>query len=265
MPGMNEYLAQAYGTATPAAPTSDDTEKVAQAEMFAKLAADNGVDLSAMDDKTINELWNTYVTKMAASTKEEKKDEKDEEEEEKEAAAKLAAAEAEFTAQKEWQTKTAEADFLGRQMAHAYVDELKKIAVVVTAAEAAPPAVKTASKIAAMPPALLAAMEKHKGGKDEHKDEKKDEHEEHKDEKKDEKKEASAIDEQAAVTAIAKVAAAGLDVNEAGQKLAALLVLGVPETTKLASAPNFSAALDIRALELLEAVGYPVTWEQPAK
>lgn len=141
MSGMDEFLAAHYGTAGGAQTT--ETEKAAAAEqeaafeMFAKVAAAEGIDLTSMTDEQVMELY----TKVASEDDEsgeapkgdEKKDEKDEKEKkEKEAAAKaeLAAKTAAATAtpEQDAQEKIAEADFLGRVMAHAYVQEMKKIA-----------------------------------------------------------------------------------------------------------------------------------------
>ena len=80
---------------------------------------------------------------------------------------------------------------------------------------------------------------------------------------KDKKKKASALDEVAAEMAVVKAAEAGWDLNEASERIAAVLILGAPEETKVASANTFETAVDIRSLELLEAAGYNVTWEQP--
>jgi hypothetical protein len=80
------------------------------------------------------------------------------------------------------------------------------------------------------------------------------------------KKHASALDELGAERAVEMVAADGtFDVEEAGRKVAAVLELGLlGESEKVASAPNYQVGVDIRALEILEAAGYPVTWNDPA-
>jgi len=80
------------------------------------------------------------------------------------------------------------------------------------------------------------------------------------------KKHASALDELGAERAVEMVAADGtFDVEEAGRKVAAVLELGLlGESEKVASAPNYQVGVDIRALEILETAGYPVTWNDPA-
>jgi hypothetical protein len=124
---MDEYLAQLYGTAGDE--SDEDMDKVAEAELFAKLAADEGIDLNQLSDEQIVELYNVTFQKEAEGEEEEEKKEspfppKKKEEEKK------AAAEAELMQTKEAQEKFAEADYMGRIMAHAYVQELNKIAGV---------------------------------------------------------------------------------------------------------------------------------------
>ena len=118
---MDMDLAAMYGT--PGGPSQEDLEKNAQAELFAKLAADNGINLNELDDAQIASLWNQTFEKSAQEEEEEegeegKKKKKDEEEE------KASAAAAEWMSQREYQEKIAEADKLGRVMAHSYVQEL---------------------------------------------------------------------------------------------------------------------------------------------
>lgn len=75
-------------------------------------------------------------------------------------------------------------------------------------------------------------------------------------------KHASMLDELGAERAIEMVAADGtFDAEEASRKVAAVFELGLlGESEKVASAPNYQVGVDIRALEILEAAGYPVTW-----
>lgn len=227
---MNLDLAAIYNT--PGAHTSEDQEKVAQFDLFSKLASDAGVDLSALSDDQVAHLWNETMGKQAAEQPKEDKDA-----EEQEANEKKAAAEAEFASKKEWQEKIAEADHLGRVMAHAYVHELNQI--------------KQASE----------------DKKDEKKDDDKDDD---KDDKKGDKpmppfmkkKESSALDELAVIRAVELANASGFDVKEAAARVSAVATLGIGESTKIAAAQDVAGATEIRALEFLEAAGYPVTWEQ---
>lgn len=283
---MNAFLGQAYGTAAPS--IDDDQEKLAEAGMFAKLAAENGIDLNAYTDEQVQELYTAFQAKIAADGEHghkhgdkapppapEKKDDGD-----KEAQAKVAAAKAEFDLTKEAQAKVAEADMMGRIMAHSFAQELGYIREEAekTAAAAASKegTEKEAGAMVHVPdkgkwvkPGLAskakALFEKHKGkasfgagaatgaaagaaaahgGKD------------------GKKKKASAQDEVAAELALYKAAEAGFDPEEVGGKLDALFTLGLPadEQSKVASAANFEQGMEIRALELLEMVGLPVNW-----
>jgi len=75
-------------------------------------------------------------------------------------------------------------------------------------------------------------------------------------------KESSALDELAGEAALNKVAAAGWDPEEAGERLDAVLTLGMDLSEKIASAADVDSAVEVRSLELLEAAGYPVTWSE---
>lgn len=119
MSGMDQFLAEYYGTNAEAPVVSEEVEKQAQIELFTKLAADNGIDLNQLSDDQVNGLWAEFQGELAKTAEEDKREEdkKKVEEAAKEHEEKKAAAE-----------KFAEADFLGRVMAHSYVNELKKIA-----------------------------------------------------------------------------------------------------------------------------------------
>ena len=52
---MNELLASHYGTN--GGGSSELLEKEAQTELFAKLAADNGIDLNTLSDEQVQGLW----------------------------------------------------------------------------------------------------------------------------------------------------------------------------------------------------------------
>jgi hypothetical protein len=113
---MDLNLASMYGT-----PGGEEFEKTAQAELFAKLAADEGINLNNLEDHQISELWNsTFGTKLAGEECEECGKSECECEE------KTSAAQ-EFYREKDYQEKVAEADYLGRVMAHSYVQELGNI------------------------------------------------------------------------------------------------------------------------------------------
>lgn len=119
---MNEYLAGLYGTNGTQQSAQADFEKQAQMELFAKMAEAEGINLEELNADQVSHLWeSTFGTKLAEDGSEE--DDEDEDDEEKEAAA------FEFAQVKEAQVAVAQADYMGRVMAHAMTDELDKIAV----------------------------------------------------------------------------------------------------------------------------------------
>jgi hypothetical protein len=119
---MDAQLAAIYGTGVSA---EEDQVKLAAAELLVKLAEDNGVDLSQFSDaevvQMIEELHKTAEFPPAA---EEKKDEKKESKETPEAKESKESSE---SAEKEAAEKVAEADFLGRVMAHSFEQERREI------------------------------------------------------------------------------------------------------------------------------------------
>jgi chromatin remodeling complex protein RSC6 len=84
MDSMNAGLALLYGT--PGAPASaDDMQKQAEAEMFAKLAADQGIDLNQLSNEQVQYLYAETMGKQANEDKDaddKPKAKKSEEEEE---------------------------------------------------------------------------------------------------------------------------------------------------------------------------------------
>lgn len=101
---MNKFLAELYDTAGNIGADNEDLEKDAAAEFLVKLAEEEGVDLGSLSDEEIGSLL-SEVEKDAAASEDN----------------------AENNVDEETQEKLAEADFLGRTMAHAYVDELADI------------------------------------------------------------------------------------------------------------------------------------------
>lgn len=254
--GMNVMLAELFGTGGQAKTAgAEDQEKLAQVELFSKLAAEEGIDLDKLSDEQVRHLWHeTFADKTASA----------------EPAAAAPAdvekkAQAEFEEKRAAAVKVAEAEYLGRVMAHAMVQELGKIGEAQSKTAGANGAPTLKDRLLKVAGELPPWLNKGKGDKD--KDGDHDEHKDdkggppHKDDKKDEKKEASAIDKKAAQVAVELVKKAGnFDVAVAQSKIAAVLTLGAKESTKIASAPSFDAGLEIRALELLEQAGYPVNW-----
>lgn len=325
---MDQFLAEHYGTKTASAPSQEDLEKQAQAELFAKLAADNGIDLEKLSEEQVVYLWDRTFSKTAEEDKDDKDEKKDDDKEkdsEGDDEVKSAAAQ-EHEQKKEAAAKLAEADFLGRVMAHSLVNELRKIASDnegdAEEKDAAGESEEGEAKEAAMPPQLRKALDKGKSvasragelvtgskaknlkskaetairsaGEAKAKGSKTQKGWEGlakkyspaaKDEAKKvkltriglgaaaaggvaggaaaaaSKKEASAIDELAAVEAVKTAAESGYDIDEASERVAAILTLGVGESEKIAFAQDLDGAVAIRSLELLEAAGYPVTWD----
>lgn len=271
---MSKFLAEFYGTdgsVKEAAAAAEDTEKMASVEIFMKLAKDQNIDLASMKQEEVNALYNGWVTKTSAATTKTAEEEEEEGKEKKKEEAKK-----EFEEKKAQQEKIAEADFLGRVMAHSFAQESREIA-------------KTASNLAA---AKDFAGKAYMGAKNlgQHAHELKHKATEgakavgehlrghsghaagaagaagaaagaaaghalgkH--------KEGSAIEDLASYRAVTLAHENGLDAEEAARKIAAVIELGLNKPSeKIASAPDVETAVGIRALELLETAGYPVTW-----
>lgn len=272
---MSDTLAEVFGTKVASA---EDLEKTAQQEFFVGLCNEQGIKLAELSDKEVQQLWDVAMDmrKEAGEMPPQfaKKDEKGEKpgdkegkeheakEKEKEAAAKEAAAVSEFNEKRAAAVKVAEADAMGRIMAHSFVEELNKITEK-TAGFPFPPKKDGEEK-----------GEKKKDGKDEEKGEKK--------EASSAEKAAALIasfqnktagvataagtssmpnfDERAAWHAIEMLKTAGVDADEAFAKVNAAYTLGLKESVKVAAAADINAGLEIRALEICEAAGFAVTW-----
>jgi hypothetical protein len=96
---MDEFLNELYGTSEII--SGDDLEKQAAAEFLVKLAEDEGVNLDDLSDDEVAGLLSEIEGDMGKQASAPETDEA--------------------------QEKLAEADFLGRAMAHAYVNELHEI------------------------------------------------------------------------------------------------------------------------------------------
>jgi len=256
---MNAYLASMYGTGKPVE-QNGDAEKIAQAELFAKVAAEAQIDLSQYSKEQINELFNEVIVKSAAEQKAPKV-----EETQKEAQASLeAAAREEWSRTKEAQAQWDEADRTGRQMAHAYVAEMRKIA--------ADGGLDFLSKLAGGLPPQFAAHMKGKDGEGKKEEKGEPPHAEKKEEKKEEKdgkKEAQAavlskLSSAAGPVAIQLLVERGFNQDEVTRKVAAVLELGLADgdMSKVASASSFEAATGIRALEICEKLGFEIDWSK---
>ncbi len=293
MSGMDQFLAEYYGTGKTAEATSDDDgSKVAEAaqfELFAKVAAAEGIDLNQLSDEQVEKLYTDTFSKEAGENPFAKKDGDKDDDGDK--------GEDKDEEKKASQEKVAEADFLGRVMAHSYVQELNKIAASSKGMVHKPGGGSSSSrghdksqlfdrKSDATKPGKSSVIAQRlrsaagdagkaigKAGKSvsEHVKGHKGKYlagagaaaglaggalAAH------QSKKASAIDELAAEQAVEKAAAAGWDADEAVSRISAVMTLGPSEEgSKVASAENVEQAIDIRSSEILELAGYPVNWE----
>jgi hypothetical protein len=321
MPGMNDYLAQLYGTTkTAAAPvvSDDELQKQASVDMFCKVAAAEDIDLSALPDDQVQYLYGEFMkaagenpfAKKDGEGEPEKKDEKDEKEK-KDEEEKHAAAAAEHAQKLAATEKLAEADYIGRVIAHSFVQELSNISKEASVKEATGvdrDAVLNASALARnshvrralgqgkqIASKAVDAVKEH--GKKLHEGAGK--HLESVGHKitgahgnmgkvspetakrvggaaygagaaaaggaavaaHHHAKHGSAFEQVAAETAVSFAASQDWDAEEAGRKVAAVLELGLlGESEKVASEVDYQTSVGIRALEMLECAGYPVTW-----
>ena len=246
---MTDYLNQLY----PQASQDESMSKQAQMELFAKLAADHGIDLSSMDPTQISGLWDEVMSKSASddgdeddkggdSDPEEKEDKgsnlppaflknkKGGDDEEKEAAALEQRALAEHAEKVAGQQKFAEAQQMGEVMAQAFIDKLAEHDAAVAGSAASE---EVSAETPAEPTKTAGAPEG-----------------------------ASALDIVAAKNAVKIAAAGGYDAQKVASHLNARLVLGAPESQKIASIQDPGQAIQARSLELLESIGIPVEWEK---
>ena len=109
---MDPKLAEIYGTNQT---TDADIEKLAAAELATQLAGDEQIaDTEGMTEEDLEAIAQEVLAPAETETQVEEPREPTEQEK--------------TSAEKEAQEKVAEADYLGRTMAHAYVQELNKIA-----------------------------------------------------------------------------------------------------------------------------------------
>ena len=298
--GMNPTLAAMYNTHGAGEALAEETTKIAHLELFAKAAMAQGINLADLDDGTRGALYNEFTSKLAEEgaappfppkaeeDDDEDDEEEDKEEEDKEEEKKEAAARQEYAAMSEWTEKNAQADFLGRRMAHAFWDEYSEISKTAAGKTIAGIGPAAAAKKQGVGEGLKAmgkdvggqasgaakrlggAIKSHPGkaaligggalaagGAAAYGLKKL------KGKKDDDEKDASAFDYQAANEGLKIASAAGWDTNEVAARLNAALTLGLGESEKVAQAKgSFEDAVAIRGLEILEQVGYPVDWTQ---
>lgn len=295
---MDSFLAEIYGTKTASAEPQEDLEKEASVQLFMKLAGQEGIDLKSMADEDVAALFASWEEKVAAAdagaTQKTASDDNDKDDEKK----KREEAEKEHEEKKAAAEKVAEADALGRIMAHSFTDEYRKIAAAGGVPGIDPETVTAGEdKTAAMPEALRKGLEAARGhagkagkaigdaagkAKDKGKElagKAGDAAKKHKGHAAaaaggaaaggaagfmaGKKKQSSAIDELAAERAVLMAHEANFDAEQAGRKVASVRELElVGESEKVAHAPDLDTAVGIRALEFLEAAGYPVTWPE---
>ena len=284
---MNQWLNSMYNTVGDQEEVKEASaeEAAAELEVFAKVAADHGINLEELSADEVADLYNETM-KVASEESDDKEDDKEEDDKEedgeKEAAALEEAAAFEHEQQKEAAAKLAEAELMGQVMAHSFASELDSIQQAKIAKEL-PPALKEKAEemkekakekdedeekdasaivqhggkkgMSKLKKALIAgaagAAAAAGGGAYAHK------------KSKEGKKEASAFDTLAAQHAVKIAEAADYDVDECVERLNAVFTLGqVEESTKVAHIADQGDATHVRSLELLETAGYPVDWEE---
>jgi len=299
-----------YNTLGAGDAAAEEQTKIASLDLFAKAAAAEQIQLSELSPEQQNDLYNQFCEKLAQEEgegeeggekkppfppkKEEGEKKEKEEEEEKESAAR-----AEYAAQQEWQQKTAEADYLGRQMAHAFWSEsgeIQKVAMAKEAKDKPPAATKPGVGPVAKGTVTDPARQRESVGKGLKRLGKDISTEagkagrflkQHKGKaglglaaaggaafgakklyekgKKEGRKEASAFDAEAAMQGLRIAEAAELgDLEEIENKLASVLNLNLleGETEKVAQTNDYDTALNVRGLEFLEAAGFEVDWNE---
>lgn len=296
MSGMNQALAEYFGNTV----ESEDMSKQAEVEVFCKLAAENGIDLNALTDAQINELYSATFGKTAGDSKEEEERKKREE-----------AAREHVESKKEAEAKFAEAALAGQIMAHSMWAELQEIQKEAGAKDWIASKGKKVLEHGADAGDAVANFAKNVSGstvraaKNQKGDVSGMRHMEavmaqnkarkhlaiggasaaaavgaeegarrginHLKAKKSEapaaeapdsaEKQAAAFNQLAAERAYEKIASTGWEAEEVAARLNAVLTLGFnDEGTKIASNHDFETALEIRSLELAELAGYPIEW-----
>ena len=270
---MDAQLAEIYGTGQEAN-AEEDQVKLAAAELLVKLAGDNNVDLSQFSDAEVTEMVQELQKEAEIPPQFQKKEggessESGEKKESKETPESKESGESSSESPEakkaEAAEKVAEADFLGRVMAHSFTQECReiekqaggKVQLVKDVAkdvgkkgkasflnmihgkkDSAVAALKSHPKSALGGAAALGAAG---GAAAMHKKS---------------EAEQSALDSLAEQRALAMAKEAGW-VDAEGNLLAPS---PAPEATKTAS--PLDLAVERRALEMLEANGYPVTWNE---
>lgn len=234
---MKSWLDELYpsGGSTSVADPQNDQQKQAEAsailEKFASLCAESGIDLAAYTPEQRAWLFDQTMGKEAAEG-ESAEEEEDEDEEEM-------AEEVVEEAKKEYEEKKAavklaeDADLFGRICAHRFVDELNAIE---KRAQEGGSQVDVSDRLKQAAAELAAPVQTQKLAA------------------------PTYFDAVALKRAVKLASAAGYDVQQVAERLAAQATLGLPESVKVASG-TFEEGVDFRALELLEHVGCTVNWD----
>lgn len=131
MSKVNQALAAMYDTNGAGSALAEEQTKIAHLSLFAQAAAAQNIELEKMAEADREELFQAFTEKLAEESDDDEDEEKDEESDDSsdddDDSEKDAAARAEFAAANEWQEKNAQADFLGRRMAHSFWDEYNEI------------------------------------------------------------------------------------------------------------------------------------------
>lgn len=299
---MDQMLANFFGTGgTENQPSAEDAEKVAQAEFFAKTAAAQGINLEEYSPAQIDWLWQkTFGTTKVAEfppAKEGKPEGDGDGDEKKEREEK---ARKEHEEKKASQERFEQATVFGKTAAHSYVAEMKHIleaggldfmkeAGFKETAGKAVKAVGNATGASQLGEAARLHKKLGPGGKGVHEGVRHLYEEgrnsnlrqgaaragataagaaaagagiHHATKSKEGSAEPSAFEMEAAELALAKVAEANFDQDQAITRLNAVLTLGLNDSEKVASLATYEEALERRALEYAAAAGYPVEWSQ---
>ena len=252
---MSALLADVFGTKIASAQVDDD-ELIKQANLafFSELCEREGINVDQLDDDQVGNLFKTAMEIKAAadeeddnpSTESHEKGEtaEKEKEEEKKEAAKLAAANDEYMQKRATAVKVAEAEAMGKIMAHSFVAELDKISADLSGTTPAPEdSTKEAS--VARAEALISAFDQIKQAH-----------------VASQTTSTPNFDELSARHAIEMLKQAGVDEDVAVSRVSAAYTLGIPESTKIASAADANTALELRALEFCDAAGFQVDWNK---
>lgn len=245
---LSQFLGDVYGT-NGSAHSQEDLEKNAQLNMFFGLCKQAGISLEEIQNLSDSEI--EYLFKVATegeedeNKKEEDSEDSEDSEESEESESKSAQARSEWEEKRAAAAKLSEAEFLGRVMAHSYVNELQKLA-----AEAQNVSDEGASE------------ESDKEKKEEKAEEKKANLARRLRKVASVNSSTANLDEVAGNFAIDLLKQAGVDADVATARVNAAYILGLPESEKIASANNFEQAVYYRALEFCEKAGFPVDWSK---